>query len=436
MRMIDLITKKRDGGVLSSEEIKFIIDSYVKGDTPDYQISSFLMAVFYQGMNDEEQYALTKAMLESGEEIDLTKIDGIKVDKHSTGGVGDKTSLVVAPLAASFGVKMAKMSGRGLGHTGGTLDKLESIPGFNIEVGSDDFFRQVNEIGLAIIGQTANITPADKKLYALRDVTGTIESIPLIASSIMSKKLASGANHIVLDVKVGSGAFMKDVESAAKLAEAMVRIGKLAKRDTVATLTDMSQPLGCAVGNSLEVIEAIETLKGNGPADFTELCVELTAEILLIANLAKTEEQAKEMVLGAINDRSGLEKLRQMIKWQGGNSDVIDDYSIFGEAEEKLELTYEADEEAYVESIDALKVGQAAMILGAGRLTKEDSIDHTVGVVLNKKAGDKLVKGDVIATIYSNNKSTNESMEMILDAYLLTKENVKKEPIVIKTIRG
>lgn len=436
MRMIDLITKKRDGGVLSSEEIKFIIDSYVKGDTPDYQISSFLMAVFYQGMNDEEQYALTKAMLESGEEIDLTKIDGIKVDKHSTGGVGDKTSLVVAPLAASFGVKMAKMSGRGLGHTGGTLDKLESIPGFNIEVGSDEFFRQVNEIGLAIIGQTANITPADKKLYALRDVTGTIESIPLIASSIMSKKLASGANHIVLDVKVGSGAFMKDVESATKLAEAMVRIGKLAKRDTVATLTDMSQPLGCAVGNSLEVIEAIETLKGNGPADFTELCVELTAEILLIANLAKTEEQAKEMVLGAINDRSGLEKLRQMIKWQGGNSDVIDDYSIFGEAEEKLELTYEADEEAYVESIDALKVGQAAMILGAGRLTKEDSIDHTVGVVLNKKAGDKLVKGDVIATIYSNNKSTNESMEMILDAYLLTKENVKKEPIVIKTIRG
>ena len=436
MRMIDLITKKRDGGVLSSEEIKFIIDSYVKGDTPDYQISSFLMAVFYQGMDDEEQYALTKAMLESGEEIDLTKIEGIKVDKHSTGGVGDKTSLVVAPLAASFGVKMAKMSGRGLGHTGGTLDKLESIPGFNIEVGSDDFFRQVNEIGLAIIGQTANITPADKKLYALRDVTGTIESIPLIASSIMSKKLASGANHIVLDVKVGSGAFMKDVESATKLAEAMVRIGKLAKRDTVATLTDMSQPLGCAVGNSLEVIEAIETLKGNGPADFTELCVELTAEILLIANLAKTEEQAKEMVLGAINDRSGLEKLRQMIKWQGGNSDVIDDYSIFGEAEEKLELTYEADEEAYVESIDALKVGQAAMILGAGRLTKEDSIDHTVGVVLNKKAGDKLVKGDVIATIYSNNKSTNESMEMILDAYLLTKENVKKEPIVIKTIRG
>lgn len=436
MRMIDLITKKRDGGVLSNEEIEFAIDSYVKNKIPDYQMSSFLMAVFYQGMNDEEQYALTKAMLESGEEIDLTKIEGIKVDKHSTGGVGDKTSLVVAPLAASFGVKMAKMSGRGLGHTGGTLDKLESIPGFTIEVESDDFFKQVNEIGLAIIGQTANITPADKKLYALRDVTGTIESIPLIASSIMSKKLASGANHIVLDVKVGSGAFMKDIESATKLAEAMVRIGKLAKRDTVATLTDMSQPLGCAVGNSLEVIEAIETLKGNGPADFTELCIELTAEILLIANLAKTEEEAKKMVVGAIEDRSGLEKLRQMIKWQGGNSDVVDDYSIFGEAEEKIELTYEADEAAYVESIDALKIGQAAMILGAGRMTKEDSIDHTVGIVLNKKAGDKLSKNDVIATIYSNNKSTSESMQMILDAYLLSKENVKKEPIVIKTIRG
>lgn len=436
MRMIDLITKKRDGGILSIEEIEFVIDSYVKNEIPDYQMSSFLMAVFYKGMNDEEQYALTKAMLESGEEIDLTKIEGIKVDKHSTGGVGDKTSLVVAPLAASFGVKMAKMSGRGLGHTGGTLDKLESIPGFNIEVESEDFFKQVNEIGLAIIGQTANITPADKKLYALRDVTGTIESIPLIASSIMSKKLASGADHIVLDVKVGSGAFMKDVESATKLAEAMVRIGKLAKRDTVATLTDMSQPLGCAVGNSLEVIEAIETLKGKGPVDFTELCVELTAEILLIANLARTEEEAKKMVLGAIEDGSGLEKLRQMIKWQGGNSDVVDDYSILGEAEEKIELTYEADEEAYVESIDALKIGQAAMILGAGRLTKEDSIDHTVGIVLNKKAGDKLSKSDVIATIYSNNKSTNESMKMILDAYLLTKENVKKEPIVIKTIRG
>lgn len=436
MRMIDLITKKRNNDILTSEEIKYIIDGYVKNEIPDYQISAFLMSVFFQGMNEDEQYALTKAMLESGEEIDLSKINGVKVDKHSTGGVGDKTSLVVAPLAAAFGIKMAKMSGRGLGHTGGTLDKLESIPGFNIEVNSEDFINQVNSIGLAIIGQTSNITPADKKLYALRDVTATVDSIPLIASSIMSKKLASGADHIVLDVKVGSGAFMKDVESATKLAEAMVNIGNLAKRDTVATLTNMNQPLGCAIGNSLEVIEAIETLKGNGPKDFTELCVELTAEILLISSIATSEDQAKQMVINAINDRSGLEKLRQMIEWQGGNGAVIDDYSLLGEANEKIELIYEEDDEVYVESIDALKIGHAAMILGAGRLTKEDSIDHLVGIILNKKVGDKMVKGDVIATIHSNDRSTNESIQMVLDAYTLTKNEIRKEDIIIKTIRG
>ncbi len=436
MRMVDLIIKKRNNQELTNEEIKFIIDGYVKGEIPDYQVSAFLMAVFKEGMTDEEQYQLTKAMLESGEQIDLSNINGIKVDKHSTGGVGDKTSLVVAPLAAAYGIKLAKMSGRGLGHTGGTLDKLESIPGFTIEVDSAHFFKQVNEIGLAIIGQTADITPADKKLYALRDVTGTIESTPLIASSIMSKKLASGADHIVLDVKVGSGAFMKDVESATKLAEAMVQIGKLANRDTVATLTDMSQPLGCAVGNSLEVIEAINTLKGKGPEDFTELCVELTAEILLIAKVANSLEEAKLLVYKAINDGSGLEKLRQMIKWQNGNENVIDDYSLFGASSEVVELLYEAEQEAYVESIDALSIGNAAMILGAGRLTKEDSIDHTVGIVLNKKVGDVLKKNDLIATIYSNGKNTSECMQMILDAYLLTNEIVKKEPIVIKTIRG
>lgn len=436
MRMVDLIIKKRNNLELTKEEIKFIIDGYVKGDIPDYQISSFLMAVFYNGMNDEECYALTKAMLESGEQIDLSKIQGIKVDKHSTGGVGDKTSLVVAPLAAAYGVKMAKMSGRGLGHTGGTLDKLESIPGFTIEVDSEHFFKQVNECGLAIIGQTANITPADKKLYALRDVTGTIESVPLIASSIMSKKLASGADHIVLDVKVGSGAFMKDVESASVLASAMVRIGKLAGRDTVATLTNMEQPLGCAVGNSLEVIEAIETLKGNGPADFTELCIELTAEILLIAKIAKTLEEAKELTVKAINNGSGLQKLREMIKAQGGNDAVIDDYSIFTSANEVVELTYEGDAAAYVESIDALSIGQAAMILGAGRLTKEDAIDHSVGIVLNKKVGDRIAPNDLIATIYSNGKNTQECIDMVLDAYIITNEEVKKDLIVLKTIRG
>ena len=436
MRMVDLIIKKREKFELTEEEIKFIINGYVNNEIPDYQMSSFLMAVLFNGMTEKEQYLLTKTMLESGEQIDLSSIEGIKVDKHSTGGVGDKTSLVVAPLAAAYGIKMAKMSGRGLGHTGGTLDKLESIPGFTIEVDSEHFFKQVNEIGLAIIGQTADITPADKKLYALRDVTGTIESIPLIASSIMSKKLASGANHIVLDVKVGAGAFMKDVESATKLAEAMVKIGKLANRETVATLTDMSQPLGCAVGNSLEVIEAIETLKGKGPEDFTNLCIELTAEILLIAGIAKDIEDAKSLAIKAMNDGSGLEKLRQMIICQGGDGNVVDDYSIFKEASEIVELTYDGQNNLYVESINALEIGQAAMILGAGRLTKEDVIDHSVGIVINKKVGDTLNNGDLIATIYSNGKNTEECINRVLDAYLLTNEIIEKEPIVIKTVRG
>ncbi len=435
MRVVDIITKKRDGFKLSKEEIEFIIDGYVKGIIPDYQVSAFLMAVYFKGMDKEESYQLTNAMLHSGEEIDLSRINGVKVDKHSTGGVGDKTSLVVAPLAASFGVKMAKMSGRGLGHTGGTLDKLESIPGFRIEISADDFFKQVNEIGLAIIGQSANITPADKKLYALRDVTGTIESVPLIASSIMSKKLASGADHIVLDVKVGKGAFMKNLDDATVLAKAMVEIGSLAHRDTVATLTDMSQPLGCAVGNSLEVIEAIETLKGKGPKDFTELCVALTAEILLIAKIAKDPEEARKLVLDAIHDGRGLEKLRLMIKYQGGNPDVIDDYTLFKQAEQIINLEYLDDLDAYVEEIDALKIGEAAMLLGAGRSTKEDIIDPSVGIVLHKKVGDKVTKGDVIASIYTNGLNTDEAMQMIFDAYVLTNEEVKPHDIILKIVR-
>ena len=436
MRIVDIIIKKKNNIPLTNEEIHFVIDGYVKGEIADYQISSLLMAICFNGLNTEEQVAFTKEMLESGEQVDLSSIDGICVDKHSTGGVGDKTTLVVGPLFAACGLKVAKMSGRGLGHTGGTLDKLESIPGFSINIESDDFYKQVREISLAVIGQTANITPADKKLYALRDVTGTIESIPLIASSIMSKKLASGANHIVLDVKVGAGAFMKDVESATKLAEAMVKIGKLANRETVATLTDMSQPLGCAVGNSLEVIEAIETLKGKGPEDFTNLCIELTAEILLIAGIAKDIEDAKSLAIKAMNDGSGLEKLRQMIICQGGDGNVVDDYSIFKEASEIVELTYDGQNNLYVESINALEIGQAAMILGAGRLTKEDVIDHSVGIVINKKVGDTLNNGDLIATIYSNGKNTEECINRVLDAYLLTNEIIEKEPIVIKTVRG
>lgn len=435
MRTVDLITKKRNGQELTKEEISFLIDGYTNGIIPDYQMSALLMAIYFNDMTALERYNLTLSMLESGEQIDLSKIDGIKVDKHSTGGVGDKTSLVVAPLAASFGIKMAKMSGRGLGHTGGTLDKLESIPGFMIEEESDYFIKQVNSIGLAIIGQSANITPADKKLYALRDVTGTIESIPLIASSIMSKKLASGADHIVLDVKVGSGAFMKNIEDATLLAEAMVEIGKLGKRETVATLTSMEQPLGSAVGNSLEVIEAIETLKGNGPEDFTRLCISLTAEILLISKIASTIEEAEKMVKEAINNRTGLEKLKEMIIWQKGDPRVIDDYSLFPLSNEEIELKYLEKTPVYVSKIDALKIGEAAMVLGAGRATKDDVIDHGVGIKIVKKVGDKLNEGDVIAKVYTNGKNTENAITMILDAYELTSEEVRVKDIILKVVK-
>ena len=436
MRMVDIIIKKREGLELTKEEIYFVINGYVSGNIPDYQVSSFLMAIFLKGMTKEEQYILTKAMLESGEQIDLSLINGIKVDKHSTGGVGDKTSLVVAPLAASFGVKMAKMSGRGLGHTGGTLDKLESIPGFNIEMSSDAFFKQVNEIGLAIIGQSANITPADKKLYALRDVTGTIETIPLIASSIMSKKLASGADHIVLDVKVGSGAFMKNLDDAKKLAKAMVEIGNLSGKDTVATLTDMSQPLGKAVGNSIEIIEAIETLKGRGPKDFTELCVALTVEILLIANIYNDEELAKKKVYDAINNGQGLNKLKQMIEYQGGDSNIIEHYELLPHAEEEIDLEYLGEDIVYIHDIDALKIGEAAMLLGAGRLTKEDQIDYAVGVSVEKKIGDKLTHGDVIAKIYTNGKNTQDAMNKIFEAFSVSEEAVTSHNIILDVVRG
>ena len=436
MRAVDIIIKKRDRQTLTNEEIKFMVEGYVKGIIPDYQMSAFLMATFFNDMTTDERFTLTKAMLESGDQIDLSKINGIKVDKHSTGGVGDKTSLVVAPLASYFGVKMAKMSGRGLGHTGGTLDKLESIPGFKIEISSEDFIKQVNEIGLAIIGQSANITPADKMLYALRDVTGTVESVPLISSSIMSKKLASGADNIVLDVKVGKGAFMKDIESASVLAKAMVEIGNSFNRNTVAILTDMSQPLGEAVGNSIEVIEAIETLKGNGPKDFTELCIVLTSEILVISNIAKNIDDARNMVIDAIKSGKGLEKLKEMIKYQHGDESVVDHYELLPHANEEINLEYLGSDTVYVREIDALKIGEAAMMLGAGRATKEDVIDHAVGIKVHKKIGDKISHGDVIATIYTNGKNTQDAMMMIFDAFVLDTEIVKPRDIILKVVRG
>lgn len=435
MRMIDIIEKKRNGNTLTKEEIDFFINGYVDGTIPDYQVSALLMAIYFQKMTDEELTNLTFAMLNSGEKIDLSKIDGIKVDKHSTGGVGDKTSLVVAPLAAAAGVKMAKMSGRGLGHTGGTLDKLESIPNFKIEQTVEKFYEQVNKIGLAIIGQSANITPADRKLYALRDVTATVESIGLIASSIMSKKLASGADHIVLDVKVGEGAFMKNVESAKELAEKMVKIGKLAKVDTVATLTDMSQPLGCAVGNSIEVIEAIETLKGNGPKDFTDLCYALTAEILLIAKICKTEKDAYALIDELIEKRLGLEKLAQMIEEQGGDRNVVNDYSLFKQAKNKMEITLDNKHELYIEKIDALAIGEAAMLVGAGRQTKEDVIDHSVGVIIKKKVGDKVLPNEPIAILYYNDTNPNESINKIKNAYQLSEKEVIAKNIIIDICR-
>ena len=434
-RVTDLIIKKRNGNALTKEEIDFIVNGYVSGLIPDYQMSALLMAIYFNPLSKEETINFTFAMLHSGDQVDLSPIKGVKVDKHSTGGVGDKTSLVVGPIVASLGIKVAKMSGRGLGQTGGTLDKLESIPGMRIELDSDEFFRQVNEIGIAIIGQSANITPADKKMYALRDVTGTIEAEGLIASSIMSKKLASGADHIVLDVKVGSGAFMKNLDMARSLAKAMVEIGKGVGRDTSATLTNMEQPLGCAVGNSLEVIEAIETLKGNGPKDFTELSVALAAEILLIAGTAKKEEEARQMAQDSISSGAGLAKLQQMIAAQGGNPEVINDYSLFGQAEEKIELTFEEEQPVYVESLDAMLIGQASVLLGAGRNKKEDAIDYTVGIVVHKKIGDLIQPGEVIATIYSNGQNTEEVIKMVLDAYVLTNEKVATPPVIFETIR-
>ena len=434
-RMVDLIIKKRDGFCLTNDEIKFIIKGYVNGDIPEYQVSALLMAIFYNPLNEEEINSLTEAMLKSGEEIDLSMIEGIKVDKHSTGGVGDKTSLVVGPIVASLGVKIAKMSGRGLGHTGGTLDKLESIPGFKIEIGSDDFFKQVNEMGLSIIGQSKNITPADKKLYALRDVTGTVESIGLIASSIMSKKLASGADHIVLDVKVGSGAFMKNIERATLLAEQMVKIGKKFGRNTVACITDMEQPLGCAVGNALEVIEAIETLKGNGPKDFDTLCRALSVEILMVSGIEMNEEKAYEMVNEVIENGKALEKLAEMIKYQHGDPNVINDYSLMGTASSEIELVYLEEDDCYVDHIDALMIGEAAMNLGAGRATINDKIDHAVGIVLHKKVGDKVTKGESIATIYANDLGVEVASKKVLDAYQMSKEKTFTRDVILKVVR-
>ena len=432
MRAVDIIEKKRDGHQLTNEEINFMIQGYTKGEIPDYQMSALNMAIYFQGMTDDEATNLALAMLRSGDELDLSMIDGIKVDKHSTGGVGDKTSLVLAPLVASLGINFAKMSGRGLGHTGGTLDKLESIPGFNISLSDEEFIKQVQEKHIAIIGQTANLAPADKKLYSLRDVTGTVPSIPLIASSIMSKKLASGANAIALDVKVGSGAFMKDIDSARKLARLMVEIGRKCNRYMTAILTNMDEPLGLAIGNNLEVIEAINTLNGNGPKDLLDLCLEIGSYLVIDAQIANTKAEAKALLLKQIENKEALKVLAEMVKSQGGDESYIYEPNKFVKAKEIVEVI--STEEGYISKIDALKLGHAAMIIGAGREKITDGVDHSVGIVLCKKVGSKVEKGDVLAYVYSNGLRTEESVKEVKEAFNYSKEQVEAQ-LILQVIR-
>lgn len=430
MRMVDIIEKKRDGQELTTAEINFFIEGYTKGEIPDYQASALAMAIYFQDMNDRERADLTRAMVESGDTIDLSAIDGVKVDKHSTGGVGDTTTLVLAPLVASLGVPVAKMSGRGLGHTGGTIDKLESIAGFHVELTREQFIDLVNRDKVAVIGQSGNLTPADKKLYALRDVTGTVNSIPLIASSIMSKKIAAGADAIVLDVKTGDGAFMKTQEDAEKLAHAMVRIGNHVGRKTIAIISDMSQPLGFAIGNALEVKEAIETLQGKGPKDLTELVLTLGSQMVILAGKAKTSEEAKEMLLDAIHSGKALAKFKEFLANQGGDASIVDDLTKLPQAKYKIELP--AKQFGYISRMVADEIGVASMILGAGRATKEDVIDLAVGLVLHKKVGDKVEEGESILTIYSNRENVEDVKQKLYDNIFIA--DTATAPTLIHTV--
>ncbi|MBC1572011.1 pyrimidine-nucleoside phosphorylase [Listeria sp. FSL L7-1426] len=400
MRMVDIISKKRDGKALSTEEIQFFIDGYTNGEIPDYQASALAMAIFFQDMNDQERADLTMAMVGSGDTIDLSAIEGIKVDKHSTGGVGDTTTLVLAPLVAAVGVPVAKMSGRGLGHTGGTIDKLESIEGFHIELDKKDFINLVNRDKVAVIGQSGNLTPADKKMYALRDVTGTVNSIPLIASSIMSKKIAAGADAIVLDVKTGAGAFMKTDEDAENLANAMVRIGNNVGRNTMAVISDMSQPLGEAIGNALEVKEAIDTLKGQGPEDLTELVLVLGSQMVVLAKQAETLEEARAKLIEVMENGAALEKFKIFLSNQGGDASIVDHPEKLPQAKYQIEVP--AKTSGFVSQIVADEIGVAAMILGAGRATKEDEINLAVGLMLRKKVGDAVKEGESLVTIFAD----------------------------------
>lgn len=430
MNVYEIIDKKKRGLELNQTEIEYLINGYVNNEIPDYQISAWLMAVYFQGMTDRELLALTNCMTKSGEIVDLSSIMGVKVDKHSTGGVGDKVTLVVAPIVASCGGKVAKMSGRGLGFTGGTIDKLEAIPGLKTALAEEDFFNMVNEIGLAVMGQSADIAPADKKLYALRDVTATVDSIPLIASSIMSKKLAAGSDKIVLDVTVGSGAFMKDKENAVQLAEKMVAIGNGAGKKTVAILTNMDVPLGKMVGNNLEVVEAIETLKGRGPEDLIAVVVEIASTMLYLAQIG-TKEECMKKVKRVIADGSALEKLKLMVERQGGDGSYIENPDQFEKAIYQHEII--ANNSGYIGKMNTEECGKAAVLLGAGREVKDDPIDMTAGIQFNKKTGDAVKQGDIVAIAYSSSKEKlQQGVQKISDIY----DIVDKRPQVVPEIIG
>ena len=432
MRMYDIIMKKRNGFPLTKEEIYYFVDGFTNGTIPDYQASALLMAIYFQHMNYEETLNLTMAMADSGEHLDLSGISGIKADKHSTGGVGDKTTLVLAPMVAAVGVKTAKMSGRGLGHTGGTIDKLESFPGFSTTLSQEQFVKNVNDIGLAVTGQTGNITPADKKIYALRDVTGTVDNISLIASSIMSKKLAAGANVIVLDVKTGNGAFMKNIEDATELAKTLVDIGNGAGKKTYAVISEMNEPLGYAIGNSLEVIEAIDTLKGNGPRDLYNLCIELGSLMVAASDQNISLEQAKQILKKTIEDGSAYRKFKEFIESQGGNPSDVDNCHDLIKVNQVLDI--KSFQSGYIAGIQTENIGNAVMMLGGGRQKKGDSIDHSVGVIIKKKVGEQVKEGESLATVYINNTDNLDTALDLIKSSFEFSEDIIKEPELIKGI--
>ncbi len=434
MRMYDLIHKKRNNQQLTDEEIKFMINNYVNGGIPDYQMSAMLMAIYFNGMNDREISTMTNVMAQSGDMVDLSSIEGIKVDKHSTGGVGDKTTLIIAPVVAYYGVKVAKMSGRGLGHTGGTVDKMEAIPGLKTNFSQEEFFNIVNKTGISVIGQSGNLAPADKKLYALRDVTATVESIPLIAASIMSKKLAAGSDCILLDVKTGSGAFMKTLDDSIALAQKMVTIGENCGRKTVALITDMDIPLGNNIGNSLEIKEVIETLKGNGPKDLTEICIKLAGNMLYLADKG-TIEQCENLAKEAIEKGYALNKLIEIVEAQGGDIQYIKNPEKFEKSKYSLDVILEDNIDGYISGMDTEGLGIASTMLGAGRETKDDNIDFSAGIILNKKVGDKVKKGDILCTLYTNDKNKLESARKKVISSIFTDKNKPKDiPLVFARV--